>query len=651
MSTIHSSDRLSVGENGTINIPSTYLKYVNPEGWDHPTVTPGKATESQVDTFIARSITERRIEGIFGPTLWGRFCLEFGEWDEETFDISSKCMIETLRNTLLQYGVFVEWGRGHGKAAANLMNTLTQDDYQYWSTEEFDRWHKKDPTFRSHCQMTNFANDITIPPKLGDEIREELEQLRRQSSSRAATPVLPPPPSRPFPFHLTDDDNHLASGSRDPPQPTTANPTPAGGRPHELAPERGVRPNPARFTPREATREPTQPNSRNRVSGPDPIDGYQQRDQRDAPGREYRGHNGHWGDPTPTDRPSPKQLSDLTKLYSGNDMKYGGEKYDVLDMKLTIFRENCHNAGITNDPSHLALLNACRGVPEARLCLYNPAATLEGVCGQLRSAIRTAEYEAKATSQFVTYGPHGGGHHHSCHHNGPHEQHFTDRTYHGNGKDNWYGGKSKGQRRNDRPTPSDRKCYVYKQRVAYDKYKANEHTKGKTGDAAYHAFLTIYEGDDHSFTDENSEEDLTQYLQGITIEEENRTKTDDDESFHMNTAFFVETNFDGKALIDQLADQSFTYYLTKADPGIRQHIQKLQPSRPTGDPIDDPTDPKLSITPSSALSSNFLLDRYSSEVLQGILPDTGAAGHSTAGSLKSLPFDGFNLRRLIQRKR
>ncbi|TQN63641.1 hypothetical protein CSHISOI_11811, partial [Colletotrichum shisoi] len=423
--------------------------------------------------------------------------------------------------------------------------------------------------------------------------------------------------------------------------------------------------------------------------GHSPVDRYQQQDQRGPPGGGYNGRDGHRDVPAPIDRPTPKQLADLTKLYSGNDMKYGGEKYDVLDIKLMIFRENCNNAGISNDANHLAaafpfmlkgkaydfyvqrlclrvprdffilvdavrrqfeteetikaylaewqqisfrqiessepsktkteilelmisrlnviqralpasyqtddffrlqLLNACRGVPEARLCLYNPANTLEGVCGQLRSAIATAEYEAKAAGQYFTHDPPANDHHnhHDSHHpHDPHGQHFTDRTYHGNGKDNRYG--NKGQQRGNRPTPTDRKCYVCKQqgcystkhtpeerRAAYDKYKASKYTQGRGGQATYNAFLTSYEGTDPTFTDDDSEEDLTQYLQGITIEEGPQTKTDEDGTFHMTTAYFGETDFDGKAMMGQLADQSFTHYLTKADQGIRQHIQKLQ---------------------------------------------------------------------------
>ncbi|KAK6218065.1 hypothetical protein QIS74_06611 [Colletotrichum tabaci] len=149
---------------------------------------------------------------------------------------------------------------------------------------------------------------------------------------------------------------------------------------------------------------------------------------------------------------------------------------------------------------------------------------------------------------------------------------------------------------------------------------------GKTGDAAYHAVLTSDEGEDPSVTNETGEEDLTQYLQGVTIKEGLLTETNDKRSFRTTTAYLGEANSNRRAITGQSANPSFTHYLTKADPSIQQHIQKLQPSSPTDDPTDDPNDSKSSIPPSSAPSSNSLLDRSSSE---------------------SSPFDGFDPRRLI----
>ncbi|KXH41593.1 hypothetical protein CSAL01_13066 [Colletotrichum salicis] len=43
--------------------------------------------------------------------------------------------------------------------------------------------------------------------------------------------------------------------------------------------------------------------------------------------------------------PTPRQLTDLHKLYT-DEMKYSGGIYDVLEVKLLIFRDSCHKVGI-----------------------------------------------------------------------------------------------------------------------------------------------------------------------------------------------------------------------------------------------------------------------------------------------------------------
>ncbi|GJC91124.1 uncharacterized protein ColSpa_11909 [Colletotrichum spaethianum] len=49
-----------------------------------------------------------------------------------------------------------------------------------------------------------------------------------------------------------------------------------------------------------------------------------------------------------------RQLTDLTKLYS-DDFKYGGEKYEVFERKLMIFRDKCNKVGIAQSQWNDAL--------------------------------------------------------------------------------------------------------------------------------------------------------------------------------------------------------------------------------------------------------------------------------------------------------
>ena len=44
-----------------------------------------------------------------------------------------------------------------------------------------------------------------------------------------------------------------------------------------------------------------------------------------------------------------KALTDLSKLYIGDEDKYGGERYDVLELKLRIFRASCDRIGLQEE--------------------------------------------------------------------------------------------------------------------------------------------------------------------------------------------------------------------------------------------------------------------------------------------------------------
>ncbi|KAK6218044.1 hypothetical protein QIS74_02500 [Colletotrichum tabaci] len=590
-------------------------------------------------------------------------------------------------------------------AGSTLLAKLRNQLLQYRSIEEIDACYAKDPLFRSHCNQAFFVDGYTKTPAPGVEVRQRSQEQQQTS------PHFPPPPPESVIDRAESSGIHNSPGSRSRPAPAVASffarqpptrttyPTQktvgdpshhaviGGSSFHELSGKPEV--------------DGSHPWPRDRRGPPrEEHHGLARDGFRDTPSEDYRDHNRR-PPPPPPDRPTPKQLNDLRKLYTSAEMKYGGEKHDVMEIKLTILRENCNSARppistvnvfVAGGPpdvfvladavrSHfeteesvkaylaewqqitlhqieayepgktkaeileLRLLHACRGVPEARLCLFNPSSTLGGVCSQLRSSIATAESAAKVARPFVPYEPRGARQHH---HELGHGQHFTDRTYRGNGKDNRSGGKGQCQRRGDRATPTDRRCYVCNQqgcystkhtpderRVAHDKYKAIEHTTGRTGDAAYRAFLTRYGGNDPSSADDGSEEDLTQYntFKGSQSKKERKPRPTTTSLFPrpLPSSSARPTWTEGPSIIGRLAEPSFPRYLTKADPGIRQHVQRWQPSGPTGDSIDDPTGPTPSIAPSSALSSKFLLDRYSSEVFQGILLATGAAGHSTAG--------------------
>ena len=43
---------------------------------------------------------------------------------------------------------------------------------------------------------------------------------------------------------------------------------------------------------------------------------------------------------------STKLLTDLIKVYTNDNMKYGGELYDILDVKLQAFYDSCIKVGL-----------------------------------------------------------------------------------------------------------------------------------------------------------------------------------------------------------------------------------------------------------------------------------------------------------------
>ena len=44
-----------------------------------------------------------------------------------------------------------------------------------------------------------------------------------------------------------------------------------------------------------------------------------------------------------------KLLTDLMKVYNNNDKKYGGELYDILDIKLQVFYDCCNKVKLLED--------------------------------------------------------------------------------------------------------------------------------------------------------------------------------------------------------------------------------------------------------------------------------------------------------------
>jgi hypothetical protein len=270
-------------------------------------------------------------------------------------------------------------------------------------------------------------------------------------------------------------------------------------------------------------------------------------------------------------------------------------------------------------------INACRGVEECKFSLHRPASTLEGVQAELRSAVANATFSPQL-GQFQAQEEYD-----------VHDQHWTDRTYGGRGRGYSRGGYSqrggsygsgnnreltpfrgsgprgsyRGSRRGHQGSRQGR-CYVCGRPGCWSKYHTGEERKRSldnfreqhyftTGQTAtpqdFQMFISDFEGAEGIEEPEDFDgHNPTQTFAAMTIE--------DDE----HEGFLTELGeVDGSRIISILNDQSTYHFFTKDD--------IFQQRQADGQAVEV-----------------FTLDnRYSSDTFQGIMPDTGASGVSSAG--------------------
>ncbi|KAF5503979.1 hypothetical protein CGCF413_v004518 [Colletotrichum fructicola] len=618
-------------------IPSKLVGSVDPSTWGrlasfNPTA-PGD--DIQIDTALAFYAECYHADRAQGRDLWSQLLNDFEDWPEELFEKANPNIVRLFRDTIMAQGVNVKMNRG--SVARNTYNATQGDNFHIWTTEEINNMKKRSKTFRENCRDPEFLEDISEDP---DVVEARYHQARR--------------------------------GGQATPGPSSAN-TPGFA---QVNPPLSPTPTQAPQTTSAVT--PEKPQIANTI---------------------------------PEYMPLPRQLTDLGKLYT-DDMKYGGEMYDVLESKLFIFRDSCHKVGIShsqfagafsimlkdeasdfyfdyisNNPTldfhdmvsrvkqhfeteetrqtylsewrnttllrvlrdnpdktklqaldilltklkkiqralstiHQSdealrdqVLSACRGVKECDLCLYSPAPTYQGVRNQLRSALGTAAQHSQEQQQFPA-AP-------ANQEENLAERYWTDRTYNGYGREARFGRPPRRQQpflgsnsRNQRSLPAPtKKCYICgktgcwstkhpteERRNAYTRFKASQHLQDSSMPAFCH-FLAWHEGVEGIDTLE-ADDPIAQYVQAMGISGDE----DSEENDNFPTSFFTNTmtTVDGRRIATILADQSVLHAVTKEDPYSDQ-------------PAREPT-------------SLFTLEgRYSSTTFQGIMPDSGAAGFSTAG--------------------
>lgn len=288
------------------------------------------------------------------------------------------------------------------------------------------------------------------------------------------------------------------------------------------------------------------------------------------------------------------------RIITANPTKDRLECLQLLFDKLQKIQRGLSENYQNNNSLRDQVISACRGIAECNLALFQPASTFEAVCAQLRSAVGTA-MRTEPSQQFHAETP-----------TEQHDQNWTDRTYGGRGRGNYRGRRSRGNSNGFRGgrenkfgpiSTRQKKCFVCGQpgcwstkhtpeerQQAYDKFRRNSQY---TSVAYYQSFLSQWEGVE-GLTENDEQGEIQQLL----------AEMDHNEEYYGFDMYLTELGeVDGPETVGILRNYSVFHSLTKVDV--------------FNGPIE--------------FSTFTFNDRYSSETFQGIMPDSGAAGVSTAG--------------------
>lgn len=280
------------------------------------------------------------------------------------------------------------------------------------------------------------------------------------------------------------------------------------------------------------------------------------------------------------------------------------------------------------------VLNGCQDLKECELALYNPDKTFEAVVAQIRSAIHTKEQQSQNIHQFNT-NLNLLGEEQSL------DQNYLERKYRFQGsnrgnKNNFklkhnYNGRIYSQDRGQSyrqngaragPESYKKKCFICgkpgcwsthhsleERKAGFSRFQQQSYFQGEPVTPEYYqAFLAEWEGVE-GFT--HIENEVDQFLESW--------ENEFDEHEHKNEQFLTEYGpVNPYQVIQHLNNQSAFHAVTRKD--IFKNFKDNKSSSFSPDLLN-----------SAWQQDNTFLSRYSDFKFQGIIPDTGAAGVSTAG--------------------
>ena len=294
--------------------------------------------------------------------LWEYFKEDFEGWTTEIFSLANTDLRRDLRNYLRDHGVFVV--KDGKKIAERLADVVKNEEYHEWTDEEIKLQISTSNTFNSRFNPDRHRHQIS---QVTSTAQTPLQGPKQQQSAHIQQPALiqqfPPAqqfyqpqghlPQYPQGFGYAQVHQNTLNNMQMP-QSATRIPS-STPYPHYQGRSNAHQPNP-QFTPissngntpaPSAPPAPNAPQTSHSVSSPvtgqpspSPLVGLRQPLPQSLA-------------PTPQDLASTKKITDLAKLYNDN-MRYDGEMYNILNMKLAIFYDCCRKVGLTSDQYHNA---------------------------------------------------------------------------------------------------------------------------------------------------------------------------------------------------------------------------------------------------------------------------------------------------------
>ena len=275
------------------------------------TIEPATSQPAHSDTSSSHS-TEipipAKLQGEVDPTTWGKLT-EFDNLESPTPQQVSG-----------HIGFLIEcWHQK--RITARALWSKFADEFEEWDK---DKWAQVPSRMVKYLRAYLLANGVFIDTD-GARITANLERAAKRSTFRIwTTDEINTHMDRNAEFCQNMENPEFASNIQTASRPWQPQPTPALQIPS--TPQSNGH-TPASWLPG------TQHQGQHRAS-PLTLNSYH---SRDTTGPHY--------DPLQTPQ-TTKQLADLAKLYASDEMKYGGDTYEVIESKLLIFYDCCRRLGI-----------------------------------------------------------------------------------------------------------------------------------------------------------------------------------------------------------------------------------------------------------------------------------------------------------------